>query len=158
MPSFVDVCTFPEFQHILELPIEHVVTEASFADALNELPTLIEDWQQRRESRLRAMVPPQESRHIDPLKLATTVFSCKRCCGAIITNADIWWHRRVNSCRPGRIYYQDWATNVDDLYGKLGNKELFFDTKRSAVTASLLRLASCNPTMTSAEEMDNLDL
>ncbi|PBL01631.1 hypothetical protein ARMGADRAFT_222874 [Armillaria gallica] len=56
MPSYADVCTFPAFRAILELPTEHVVTDASFVDAVDELPTLIADWQRRRESDLKTQV------------------------------------------------------------------------------------------------------
>ncbi|KAK0227134.1 hypothetical protein EDD85DRAFT_1027217 [Armillaria nabsnona] len=128
-------------------------TEANFAEAMNELPGLVADWQQQRESTLRALVPPRESGHIDPLKLATTVFTCERGCRAVITKADIWRHR----CVARKSTSSD-ATNVDEVYSKLGNAKLFFDMTRSAVAASLVRLASCDPATTTAEEMDGLHL
>ncbi|PBL01614.1 hypothetical protein ARMGADRAFT_222082 [Armillaria gallica] len=153
LPSYMDVCTFPGFRDILESPTENIVTEASFADARNKLPRLVADWQKQRESTLRALVSPRESGRIDPLKLATTVFSCERGCRAVITKADIWRHQ----CVARKSTSSD-AANVDEVYSKSGNAKLFFDTTRSAVAASLVRLASCDPATTTAEEMDSLHL
>ncbi|KAK0448191.1 hypothetical protein EV421DRAFT_116483 [Armillaria borealis] len=159
MPSFIDVCTFPPFREILELPTDSVVTEASFADAVNELPKLIVNWEQQRESKLRALVPPQETGNVDPLKLATTVFSCKHGCRAMITNADIWRHKCATypSYILGSARYGQ-ASNVDDLYHNLGNTELSFDVASSAVADSLVRLVSRDPATTTAEDMDNLNV
>ncbi|KAK0231601.1 hypothetical protein IW262DRAFT_1345245 [Armillaria fumosa] len=159
MPSFVDVCTFLPFREILELPADRVVTEASFADAVNELPNLITNWQRQKESKLRALVPPQESGNVDPLKLATTIFSCRHQCRAMITNADIWRHKCNThssfvhgAARHGRV------SNVDDLYHDLGNAELSFDLASSAMAASLVRLVSRDPATMTAEEMDSLNV
>ncbi len=158
MPLPVDVCMFPIFRDILELPTEHDVTKHSFADAVKELPNLISDWQRQRESKLRALVPPQKTGQVDPLKLATTVFSCKRRCRAIITNADIWRHKCVTYLSYASEGNHRDLTNVDDLYYNLGNTELSFDRAGSALAASLVRLASRDPATTTAEEMDNLNL
>ncbi|KAK0455645.1 uncharacterized protein EV420DRAFT_1552462 [Desarmillaria tabescens] len=153
MPSLIDVCMFPAFKDVLELPTETIINEASFADAMNELPDLIADWQQRRVSKLRALIPSQETGQIDPLKLATTVFSCQSDCRAIITDADVWWHQ----CKTYRSIGRQVA-NVDDLYNAPGNTELSFDTTRSVMAASLVRLASRDPATTTAEDMDILKL
>ncbi|SJL01060.1 uncharacterized protein ARMOST_04376 [Armillaria ostoyae] len=158
MPVPVDVCMFPIFRDILELPTEHAVTKDSFADAVKELPNLIANWQRRRESKLRAQVPPQKTGQVDPLKLATTIFSCKRRCRAIITNADIWRHKCVTYLSYASESNHRDLTNVDDLYYNLGNTELSFDRVRSALAVSLIRLASRDPATTTAEEMDSLNL
>ncbi|KAK0231580.1 hypothetical protein IW262DRAFT_1345112 [Armillaria fumosa] len=160
MPLPVDVCMFPIFRDIMELPTEHAVTQHSFADAMKELPNLISDWQQQRKSKLRALVLSQKIGQVDPLKLATTIFSCQqRRCRAIITNADIWRHKCVTSLSLGSEgrNHRD-LTNVDDIYYNVGNTELSFDRARSAIAASLVQLAYHDPTMTTAEEMDNLNL
>ncbi len=159
MPLFMDICTFLPFRDILELPTGSVVTEASFTDAMNELPNLIANWQRQRESKLRALVPPQETGNVDPLKLATTTFSCKDGCRAIITNVDIWRHSCATypSCVLGSGCYGQ-VSNVDDLYYNLGNTELSFDMASSAVADSLVRLASRDPATTTAEEMDSLNV
>ncbi|KAK0227130.1 hypothetical protein EDD85DRAFT_854964 [Armillaria nabsnona] len=159
MPLFMDICTFLPFRDILELPSDSVVTEASFTDAMNQLPNLIANWQRQRESKLRALVPPQETGNVDPLKLATTTFSCKNGCRAIITNADIWRHTcaMYPSYVLGSGCYGQ-VRNVDDLYYNLGNTELSFDMASSAVADSLVRLASRDPATTTAEEMDSLNV
>ncbi|PBK72123.1 hypothetical protein ARMSODRAFT_953812 [Armillaria solidipes] len=159
MPLFIDICTFLPFRGILELPTDIVVTEASFADAMNELPNLTANWQRQRESELRALVPPQETGNVDPLKLATTTFSCKHGCRAIITSADIWRHTCATypSYALGSVCYGQ-VRNVDDLYHNLGNTEPSFDMASSAVAESLVRLASRDPATTTAEEMDSLNV
>ncbi|KAK0455627.1 uncharacterized protein EV420DRAFT_1644412 [Desarmillaria tabescens] len=142
MPSFTDVCMFPAFRDILELPTEDIVTEASF----------------RRKAELQVLVTTPPAGQIDPLKLATTVFSCKRRCRAIITDADVWRHR-CGSDRSTRIYCSIRVlTRIDDLNEELGSTELSIDTTRSAVAASLVQLASRDPATTTADEMDALNL
>ncbi|KAK0227114.1 hypothetical protein EDD85DRAFT_854892 [Armillaria nabsnona] len=158
MPLPVAVCMFPIFRDILELPTEHDVTKHSFADAVKELPNLISNWQRQREHKLRALVPPQKAEQVDPLKLATTVFSCKRRCRAIITSADIWRHKCVTYLSYASEGNHRDLTNVDDLYYNFGNTELSFDRARSTLAASLVRLASRDPATTTAEEMDSLNL
>ncbi|KAK0448181.1 hypothetical protein EV421DRAFT_115998 [Armillaria borealis] len=163
MPSYADVCTFPAFRVILELPTEHVVTDASFVDAVDELPTLIADWQRRRESDsdLKTQVASLETGQVDPLKLATAVFFCEQRHDAIITNTDLWRHHCVPylvMSGPGSMHDHFPVANVDDLYNHIGNKKHFFDTTRSAIAASLVQLASRDPATTTAEEMDNLNL
>ncbi len=161
MPSFADVCTFPAFRVVLEAPTELAITDASFVDATQQLPTLIADWKRRKESELRAQVVSLETEGVDPLKLATAVFSCEHQCDAIITNTDLWRHRCVPfliSSGPGSMYDQFPVADVDDLYKHIGNATLFFDRTRSAIAASVVRLASCDPVTTTAEEMDDLNL
>lgn len=161
MPSYADVCTFPAFRAILELPTEHVVTDASFVDAVDELPTLIADWQRRKESDLKTQVVSLETGQVDPLKLATAVFFCEQRYDAIITNTDLWRHRCVPylvMSGPGSMHDHFPVANVDDLHNHIGNKKHFFDATRSAIAASLVQLASRDPATTTAEEMDNLNL
>ncbi|PBL01641.1 hypothetical protein ARMGADRAFT_1071171 [Armillaria gallica] len=160
MPSFIDVCAFSPFKDILELPTENSVTEASFSDAVNELPVLITDWQQRREADLRTMVAAQETGGVDPLQLATTIFSCKRRDHVIITSRDLWRHRCVpyTNCDPWGISYLSPLKDVDDLYHEFGNTGYSFERTRSAVANFSVRLASRDPATTTAEEMDNLNL
>ncbi len=166
MPALVDICMFPVFKAIIERPTEENVTEGSFTEAMSELPTLIADWQQRRDTELRALIPALETQNpsqaaygsanvVDPLKLATTVFSCERRCPAMFAT-DIWRHR----CASRQQFYFNNGPikDVDDLYSRLGNSKLSFDAPGSAVAASLIRLASRDPTATTAEEMDSLDL
>lgn len=167
MPALVDICMFPVFKAIIERPTEENVTEASFTEAMSELPALIADWQQRRDTELRALIPVLETQNpsqadtygsanvVDPLKLATTVFSCERRCPAMFA-IDIWRHR----CASRQQFYFNNGPikDVDDLYSRLGNSKLSFDAPGSAVAASLIRLASRDPTATTAEEMDSLDL
>ncbi|KAK0448180.1 hypothetical protein EV421DRAFT_1900824 [Armillaria borealis] len=143
---------------ILELPTENFVAEASFSDAVNELPILITDWQQRRGVDLRTLVAAQET-GVDPLQLATTIFSCKCRDHAIITNRDLWQHRcvpyatydRWDPCRPP-------LKDVDDLYDEFGKTGYPFEATGSAVADFLVQLASHDPATTTAEEMDNLNL
>ncbi|KAK0453018.1 uncharacterized protein EV420DRAFT_1645547 [Desarmillaria tabescens] len=160
VPSFADVCTFPAFRVVLEAPTELVVTDASFVDAMQQLPTLIADWKCRKESELRAQVASLKTEGVDPLKLATAVFSCEHQCNAIITNTDLWRHQCVPYLirGPGSMHDQFPAADVDDLYKHIGNTTLVFDRTRSAIAASLVRLASCDPVTTTAEEMDDLNL
>ncbi|PBK72125.1 hypothetical protein ARMSODRAFT_953815 [Armillaria solidipes] len=160
MPSFIDVCTFSSFKDILELPTENSVTEASFSDAVNELPVLIADWQQRGEADLRSMVAAQETGEVDPLQLATTIFSCKRRDHVIITSRDLWRHRCVpyTNCDPWGISYRPPLKGVDDLYHEFGNTGYSFDSTGSAVADLLIRLASRDPATTTADEMDSLNL
>ncbi|KAK0222618.1 hypothetical protein EDD85DRAFT_960244 [Armillaria nabsnona] len=159
--SFADVCTFPAFRVVLEAPTEPAITDASFVDATQQLPTLIADWKRRKESELRAQVVSLETEGVDPLKLATAVFSCEHQCDAIITNTDLWRHRCVPFLvlsGPGSMYDQFPVADVDDLYKHIGNATLSFDRTRSAIAASVVRLASCDPVTTTAEEMDDLNL
>ncbi|KAK0432498.1 hypothetical protein EV421DRAFT_1910878 [Armillaria borealis] len=137
MPLFADVCTFPAFRVVLEAPTELAVTDASFVDATQQLPTLIADWKHRKESELRAQVVSLEIEGVDPLKLATAVFSCEH-----------QWS----------MHDQFPVADVDDLYKHIGNATIFFDRTRSAIAASVIRLASCDPVTTTAEEMDDLNL
>ncbi|PBK72143.1 hypothetical protein ARMSODRAFT_1002352 [Armillaria solidipes] len=167
MPALVDICMFPVFKAIIERPTEENVTEVSFTEAMSELPTLIADWQQRRDTELRALIPVLETQNpsqadtygsanvVDPLKLATAVFSCERRCPAMFAT-DIWRHHCAS---PQQFYFNNAPIkDVDDLYSRLGNSKLSFDALGSAVAASLIRLASRDPTATTAEEMDSLDL
>lgn len=62
----------PTLRVFLELPAENVVIEASFVDAMNELPDLVTDWEQRREAELQVLVARQPTGWVDPLKLVTT--------------------------------------------------------------------------------------
>ncbi|KAK0490240.1 hypothetical protein IW261DRAFT_1431022 [Armillaria novae-zelandiae] len=160
IPSFIDVCTFPPFKDILELPTENSVTEASFSDAMNEVPVLIADWQEREEADIRTMVAAQETEGVDPLQLATTIFSCKRRDHIIITSRDLWRHRCVcyTNCDPWGYNYRPPLKDVDDLYREFGNAGYCFDSIGSAAADVLIRLASHDPATTTAEEMDNLDL
>lgn len=161
MPLFADVCTFPAFRVVLEAPTELAVTDASFVDATQQLPTLIADWKRRKESELRAQVVSLETEGVDPLKLATAVFSCEHQCDAIITNTDLWRHRCFPFLiiqGPGSMHDQFPVADVDDLYKHIGNATIFFDRTRSAIAASVVRLASCDPVTTTAEEMDDLNL
>ncbi|KAK0490239.1 hypothetical protein IW261DRAFT_1587781 [Armillaria novae-zelandiae] len=156
IPSLIDICIFVPFREILELPTDSVVTEADFADAVKELPNLIANWQQQMESKLRAQVPTQETGNVDPLKLATTIFSCQHKCRAMITNADIWWHR----CDTYSSYMLQamHLGNADEPCHNLGSAELFFDVASSAVAASLVKLVFHDPATMTAEEMDSLNV
>lgn len=161
MPTFADVCTFSTFRVVLEAPTKLAITDASFVDATQQLPTLIADWKRRKESELRAQVVSLETEGVDPLKLATAVFSCEHQRDAIITNTDLWRHRCVPFLilsGPGSMYDQFPVADVDDLYKHIGNATPFFDRTRSAIAASVVRLASCDPVTTTAEEMDDLNL
>ncbi|PBL01630.1 hypothetical protein ARMGADRAFT_1071161 [Armillaria gallica] len=155
MPSFADVCKFPAFRVILEGPTEQVVTVDSFADAVDELPTLIADWKRRGESTLTYRSSASLGNGtVNPLKLATAVFVCKYKNDPIITNTNFWQHQCVPFECPGLGIIGD----VDDMLCSFRRGMHFFDRKRSAIAASLVQLASLDPVTTTAEEMDNLNL
>ncbi|KAK0455647.1 uncharacterized protein EV420DRAFT_1692246 [Desarmillaria tabescens] len=162
MPPYIDVCMFPMFKAILNHPTEDNVMEDSFADAMNELPDLIADWQQRREADLWTAVTThfQPADGIDPLKLAIAVFSCKsKECPGHFTNTDIWQHQCPSHGSSNNTWYSSVSEiqNASDLYKNLGYWELSFDTMRSAKVADVVCLASRDPATTTAEEMDVLD-
>ncbi|KAK0231599.1 hypothetical protein IW262DRAFT_1527627 [Armillaria fumosa] len=160
IPSFIDVCTFSPFKDILELLTENSATEASLSDAVNELPVLIANWQQRGEADIRAMVAAQETGGVDYLQLATTIFSCNRCDHVIIASGDLWQHQCVTytNCDSWGYNYRPRLKDVDDLYREFGNTGYSFDSTRSAVADVLIRLASRDPATMAAEDMDNLNL
>ncbi len=155
MPSFADVCMFPAFRVILEVPTEEVVTVDSFADAVDELPTLIADWKRRMESALTYRSSASLGNGtVNPLKLATAVFVCEYKNDPIITNTNFWQHQCVPLDCPGLGSISD----VDDAFCSFRRGMHFFDRKRSAIAAFLVQLASLDPATTTAEEMDSLNL
>ncbi|PBK72124.1 hypothetical protein ARMSODRAFT_1016102 [Armillaria solidipes] len=155
MPSFAEVCMFPAFRVILKAPTEQIVTVDSFADAVEELPTLIADWKRGRESELKYRSSASlDTGTVNPLKLATAVFFCEYKNDPIITNTNFWQHQCVPFDCSGLGNIRD----VDDIFCSIRHGMHIFDRKRSAIAASLVQLASLDPATTTAEEMDNLNL
>ncbi|KAK0191731.1 hypothetical protein F5146DRAFT_1050141 [Armillaria mellea] len=151
MPPYMDVCMFAMFRTILESPTKDQIGESSFSCAMEELPNLVAAWQQERATRVRNLA---FNTTIDPMTLAICVFGCSGCYNYSGTYGDLWRHR----CHLHRSYiYWDFGfQNIDSFYECMGNGDITFDSRRSAMASYLVGTVLGNPTTMTIEEMDSL--
>ncbi|KAF8066603.1 hypothetical protein FPV67DRAFT_1495663 [Lyophyllum atratum] len=157
-PTTQELCKFAPFAEVVNSPDEVTVNESSFEEAMSTLPGLISVWSEKRKSALREKIPSQltsDSRTIDPIDLATTVFECGSTC-------DVSYSPWGSHYGKPLFAYDGASSHHCKLspYNRLSEKDLspVFSNKGSAAATSLVSLAGLSATHATPADMDQCDL
>ncbi|KAL0960585.1 hypothetical protein HGRIS_005619 [Hohenbuehelia grisea] len=116
VPTIADIVFHHDFRQIIEASPDTIVTEASFSDAVANIPSIMSAWQHELASCLRGLLPcgsktPPEA--VDKrLQLASTLFSCTRCdethipFSMLVTHAWSSYRERVFLPHDEQPYYE----------------------------------------------------
>lgn len=147
----------PEVESILRSPADVLITDATFAELMTTLPTMVDAWRQAMKSSLGNLIDNAGglpiSAHgsvskpgIDCVHLAIAIFRCVRDQSDYFPHCPCY-NKRVISL-DGALRYECW-----DCPNKLA-----FDKDASKAMASVVHLARLDPSTATADDMEKLDL
>ena len=161
IPGMADVCEMPPFKTVIwDTPTDVAVTEAAFESAMEQLPQLIDQWRNDKDSELLHLLDPSFKLPEDrgQLNLATSRFHCQKCHHTIA-------YPRVLIHKCMTVYGYSRCDGLDKTLDRIWNS--FFhqtwnfnkDRLREARTKVRHIIACCSkePDSTTDEEMDQLD-
>ncbi|KAI0942892.1 hypothetical protein AcV7_002185 [Taiwanofungus camphoratus] len=163
-PFFMDFALMPEFRAIADAPSNTNVTNTEFSALRDQIPTLTERWRADIKKKLTNLVRKEikVNKKVDPLDLAVAFFRCYDC-STVLPYPEILAHK---CCRPdvsGCIT----SYCVPDLYTRValsiaGARRWTFGRLEVGRTLKwvegIVRACGKDPSSTTREEMDNLDL
>lgn len=163
-----DLALTPEVRGIMHRPDDIPVDTNSFAALEQSLDAIIDAWRSRARSKLGELMRGMKCRKgVDPLSLATTLFSCARCSQTCLHFPAVLTHKCQ---RPEFIEWnQDvWADIIrrrNGLHGRLGNPDIGFalsialwPCEHSESAHQIVRLCGMNPWGATVGEMDALNV
>ncbi|KII86145.1 hypothetical protein PLICRDRAFT_177732 [Plicaturopsis crispa FD-325 SS-3] len=168
--AVADICLLPPFKSVIvDTPLDFPVTEASFRDAMQQLPRLTTEWFQRSIDHLSARLaavdieesPGPPSSDKPSFDFATSWFRCipYACCLADpCQGTDIVTHHHKNvtlrSDEEAGSVYNDFRDVFSMLRHGPWRTELFEPMRG---LADLVRTCGLDPGVATAAEMDTLD-
>ena len=170
-PRFPDLAILPEVRAIVAQPNDIFVDQYSFEALLPNLPAWEQKWQDERTEELRQLLRDNseiESRDgVDPLRLARTVFRCKRCRGSSYYPAVLAHNCRAFSahCLPtladgngSRAPLDAYLYCVLDTYPMLPLQPHDFEVSpHTPDIDKIIALCGMDPTVVTHQEMDEGD-
>ena len=164
-----DIALTPEVREIMHRADNAQVDMSSFAFLEEDMGTIIDAWRSRILNNLREAIPERTDRGttVDPLDLATTMFTCKRCNEAFLRFPSVLTHKCQ---RPGSIEWEQdvWADIVrrrNGLRGRLGDPDIGFalslalwPCEYSEPANQIVRLCGMDPGVATTREMDAIDV
>lgn len=141
----------------------------SFMALEEKLDTVIDAWQSRVRGKLGELMRGRMNcgHAVDPLDLATTLFSCTRCSQTCLPFPAVLTHKcqRPEFVEWDQDAWEDIVWRRNGLRGRLGNPDIGFAVslalrpcEYSEPAHQIVRLCGMNPLVATAGEMDTLDV
>ncbi|KAF8878925.1 hypothetical protein BD779DRAFT_1676616 [Infundibulicybe gibba] len=157
LPDIRALIEFPVFKSILEDDSDVSVSPPGLLLAMEQFPTLIQEWNLAKKARVTAMLGPLSGTIDDPLELAVSVFECASnpCFGKSSGWDEIqrfplisWEAIAAHSCQPA-----SWCLPMGHAPTNVGVSH------QGGITAvALVREAGLDPASATIAQMDALDL
>ena len=132
------------------------------------MDNIVHTWQSDIRSKLRKLIQDCDpASAVDPLELATTMFSCRRCSETFLRFPSVLTHKcqRPASMEWKKDEWEDVVQRRSGMGSRLGNPDIGFALSLalwpcgySEPAHHIVRLCGMDPAVVTAQEMDALDV
>ncbi|EPT01404.1 hypothetical protein FOMPIDRAFT_83398 [Fomitopsis schrenkii] len=160
-----DLVQTPEFREIMYAPEDAVVNEDIFMALRPKMDAIVEEWVSQKREQLREMVLSKTKLpdDVDPLALATTIFTCKKCFQRCLFFLDVLKHPcqrpMVSVYSPEQVINAGRGIPNRRYVGKANPLTFSLcEYEYSEPACRVVRLCGQDPQRTTVNEMDALDV
>lgn len=160
IPGIPDVCEMPPFKTVIwDTPIDVEAKEIAFQSAAEQLPQLVNQWRDDKDTELLHILDPsfELAKDRDQLDRATSQFHCLKCNHAI-AYPRILNHRCMTAY--GHNKYEGLDKTLDRIWNIISYQPWNFDKRLREARTKVRHVIACcleEPDSATSEEMDRLD-